>query len=79
MLSEVQLALLPWRRGLGLRARFCHGDVTIASDGHEAVRRRDDRLWCVVARVPRAERGCANVQYEGRNFVWMRRKSTSRT
>lgn len=70
MLSDVQFALLFWRRWLCLCPCFCHGDVSIASDGHEAVRRWYDRFWCVVSRVPGAERGRANVHYEGRNFVW---------
>ena len=77
MLSDVQFALVSWRRGFCLRVCFGHGDVSISSDGKEAVRRGDDRLWCVVPRIPGAERRRTNVQYEGRNFVWTRRVSAS--
>ena len=62
MLSDVQFAFVLWRgRGVSLRVCFCHGDVSISSGGHEAVRRWDDRLWCVVPRVAGAEGRGANV------------------
>jgi hypothetical protein len=75
MLADVQFALVSWGREFCLRVCFGHGDVSISSDGKEAVRRRDDGLWCVVPRIPGAEGRRANIQYEGRNFVWTRRVS----
>jgi hypothetical protein len=70
MLSDVQFALLLLRCWFPLGiCRLCHGDVSISRNGHEAVRRGDDRLWCVVPRIAGAERGRANVQNEGRDFV----------
>jgi hypothetical protein len=61
MLSDVQFALVSLRRWLCLRVCFSHGDVSISSGGNEAVRRWDDCLWCIVPRVPGAERRRANV------------------
>ena len=63
MLSDVQFALVSFllRRRLCLRVCFAHGDVSISGDGDEAVRRWDDRLWCIVPRVPGTERRRANV------------------
>lgn len=61
MLSHVQFVLVKRRGRFCLRVCFGHGDISISGDGNETVRRGDDRLWCVVPRVPGAERRRANV------------------